>query len=130
MVEQYQKHASQFQLCEMCMYNLQLLGQTDWQGLNLFNPKAFLLVADWQIGANFEPYLDLTLTYKILSWHILSTIRIWIAATDTALKVSKSVYCFTTSISHGVENNFPGCGVRASLMPFLTQVSIRSAHFC
>ena len=28
--------------------------------------------------------------------------------TDTALKVSQSVYCFTTSISHGVENYFPG----------------------
>ena len=27
--------------------------------------------------------------------------------TDTALKVSKSVYCFTTSICHGVENYFP-----------------------
>ena len=27
--------------------------------------------------------------------------------TDTALKVSQSVYCFTTSISHGVENYFP-----------------------
>ena len=26
--------------------------------------------------------------------------------TDTALKVSQSVYCFTTSISHGVENYF------------------------
>ena len=37
---------------------------------------------------------------------------------DTALKVSQSVYCFTTSISHGVENYFPGCGVRASLMLF------------
>ena len=24
--------------------------------------------------------------------------------TDTALKVSHSVYCFTTSVSHGVEN--------------------------
>ena len=31
--------------------------------------------------------------------------------TDTALKVSRSLYCFTTSISHGV---------RASLMLFLT----------
>ena len=41
--------------------------------------------------------------------------------TDTALKVSQSVYCFTTSISHGVENYFPrdpDCGVRASLMLF------------
>ena len=28
--------------------------------------------------------------------------------TDTALKVSQSLYCFTTSISHGVENYFPG----------------------
>ena len=27
--------------------------------------------------------------------------------TDTALKVSQSVYCFTTSISHGVEKYFP-----------------------
>ena len=27
--------------------------------------------------------------------------------TDTALKVSRSSYCFTTSISHGVENYFP-----------------------
>ena len=27
--------------------------------------------------------------------------------TDTALKVSHSVYSFTTSISHGVENYFP-----------------------
>ena len=26
---------------------------------------------------------------------------------DTALKVSRSLYCFTTSISHGVENYFP-----------------------
>ena len=27
--------------------------------------------------------------------------------TDTTLKVSQSVYCFTTFISHGVENYFP-----------------------
>ena len=27
--------------------------------------------------------------------------------TDTALKVSQSVYCFTTSISHGVKKYFP-----------------------
>ena len=27
--------------------------------------------------------------------------------TDTALKVSRSLYYFTTSISHGVENYFP-----------------------
>ena len=27
--------------------------------------------------------------------------------TDTALKVSRSLYCFTTSISRGVENYFP-----------------------
>ena len=28
------------------------------------------------------------------------------------------MYCFTTSISHGVEKISPGCGVRASLMLF------------
>ena len=27
--------------------------------------------------------------------------------TDTALKVSRSLYCFTTSIYHGVKNHFP-----------------------
>ena len=27
--------------------------------------------------------------------------------TDTALKVSRSLYCFTVSIYHGVENCFP-----------------------
>ena len=26
---------------------------------------------------------------------------------DTALKVSRSLYCFNTSIFHGVENYFP-----------------------
>ena len=38
--------------------------------------------------------------------------------TDNALKVSQSFYCFTTSVSHGVENSSPGGGVRASLMLF------------
>ena len=38
--------------------------------------------------------------------------------TDNALKVSASLYCFTT-ISHGVEIISPGCGVRASMMLFL-----------
>ena len=28
--------------------------------------------------------------------------------TDRALKVSKSLYCFTTSIYHAIENYFPG----------------------
>ena len=37
---------------------------------------------------------------------------------DTALKVSRCLYCFTTSISHGVKTISPGCGVRASLMLF------------
>ena len=38
--------------------------------------------------------------------------------TDNALKVSPSLYCFTTSISHSVEMISPGCRVRASLMLF------------
>ena len=39
--------------------------------------------------------------------------------TDTALKVSQSVYCFTISISHGVENYFPrlwGMGISDSIL--------------
>ena len=35
--------------------------------------------------------------------------------TDSALKVSHYVYCFTTSICHGVENYFPRlCGMSIS----------------
>ena len=39
--------------------------------------------------------------------------------TDTALKVSQSVYCFTTSISYGVENYFPrlwGTGISDAIL--------------
>ena len=41
--------------------------------------------------------------------------------TDTALKVSQSVYCFTTSISHGVENYFRrlwGTGISDAIFVF------------
>ena len=41
---------------------------------------------------------------------------------DTALKVSQSLYCFTTSISHGVENNFPrlwGTGISDAIFYIL-----------
>ena len=40
--------------------------------------------------------------------------------TDTALKVSRSVYCFSASISHGVENYFPrlwGTGISDAIFP-------------
>ena len=42
--------------------------------------------------------------------------------TDTALKVSRSLYCFTTSISHGVENYFPmlrGTGISDAIFSLL-----------
>ena len=51
-----------------------------------------------------------TLTYKILSGLYLRNhkkLYLELYITDTALKVSTSLYCFTTSISHGVENCFP-----------------------
>ena len=38
--------------------------------------------------------------------------------TDIARKVSRSLYCFTTSISHGVENYFPrlwGTGISGAI---------------
>ena len=38
--------------------------------------------------------------------------------TDTSLKVSRSLYGFTTFISYGVENYSPGCEVWTSLMLF------------
>ena len=45
--------------------------------------------------------------------------------TDTALKVSRmrSLYCFTTSTSHGVENYFPrlwGTGISDGIFNFST----------
>ena len=42
--------------------------------------------------------------------------------TATALKVSQSVYCFTTSVSHGVENYFPrlwGMGISDAIFYWL-----------
>ena len=50
--------------------------------------------------------------------------------TDTALKVPQSLYCFTTSISHGVENYFPrlwGTGISDAI--FVVYFSIESLHF-
>ena len=44
--------------------------------------------------------------------------------TDNALKVSPSLYCFTTSISNGVEIISPGCRVLASLMLFYDVVQL------
>ena len=43
--------------------------------------------------------------------------------TYTALKVFQSLYCFTTSISHGVENYFPrlwGTGISDAILCQLT----------
>ena len=48
--------------------------------------------------------------------------------TDTALKVSRSLYCFTTSISHGVENYFPrlwGTGISDAIF---TRLLLRVGH--
>ena len=47
--------------------------------------------------------------------------RLDLNITDTALKVSRSLYCFTTSISHGVENYFPrlwGTGISVAIFSF------------
>ena len=41
---------------------------------------------------------------------------------DTALKVTRSFYCFTNSISHGVENYFPrlwGMGLSDAIFKLL-----------
>ena len=52
--------------------------------------------------------------------------------TDTALKVSQSVYCFTTSISHGVENYFPrlwGTGISDAIFLIASLVFILCKYF-
>ena len=43
--------------------------------------------------------------------------------TDTALKVSQSVYCFTTSIFHGVDNYFPRLWGTDAIFPNLLVVA-------
>ena len=45
--------------------------------------------------------------------------------TDTALKVSRSLYCFTTSMSRGVENYFPklwGTGISDAIFLFVSSL--------
>ena len=47
--------------------------------------------------------------------------------TDTALKESQSLYCFTTSISHGVENYFPrlwGTGISDAIFVGMCSVIV------
>ena len=49
--------------------------------------------------------------------------------TDTALKVSRSLYCFTASISHGVENYFPrlwGTGISDAIFKFVKIFTIEN----
>ena len=46
---------------------------------------------------------------------------------DTALTVSRSLYCFTTSKSHGVENNFPrlwGTGISDAIFDVFTALKL------
>ena len=47
---------------------------------------------------------------------------------DTTLKVSRSLYCFTTSICHGVKNYFPrlwGTGISDAIFSHFTGTYIR-----
>ena len=49
---------------------------------------------------------------------------------DTALKVSRSLYCFTTSICHCVENHFPRAVGYGHLLFFLFTVRIPATVVC
>ena len=65
--------------------------------------------------------------FSLLKYHLDLNIS------DTTLKVSQSLYCFTTSVSHGVENYFPrmwGTGISDAItatvklgVAFLTEKS-------
>ena len=68
----------------------------------------------------YIPFLSLKMLFCLCKHHL----GLFVA--DTALKVSRSLYCFTTTISHGVENNFPSCGVQPSLMLVLFTAHFRS----
>ena len=48
--------------------------------------------------------------------------------TDTALKVSRSLHCFITPVSHGVENYFPrlwGTGISDTIFLFTKKRLLR-----
>ena len=49
--------------------------------------------------------------------------------TDSALKVSQSVYCSTTSISHGVEKYFPRVW-GTSISDAIFSVELVGGHAC
>ena len=52
---------------------------------------------------------------------------------DTALKLSQSVYCFATSISHGVDNYFPrlwDMGISDAIFFFLFVYIFYSFQYC
>ena len=52
--------------------------------------------------------------------------------TDTALKVFQSVYCFTTNISHGIENYLPrlwGTGISDAIFFFFCLLITRQIIF-
>ena len=60
---------------------------------------------------------------------LFSLLYLDIYITDTTLKVSHSLYCVTTSISHGVENYFPrlwGTGISDAIFYFVTSPSFRN----
>ena len=51
--------------------------------------------------------------------------------TDTALNVSQSVFCFTTSICHGVENYFPrlwGMGISDATFDNLSHAEVLALY--
>ena len=57
--------------------------------------------------------------YIIMLFLLTATLQFGPFLTDTALKVSRSLYCFTTSISHGVENYLPrlwGTGISDAIL--------------
>ena len=73
------------------------------------------------------------------SWTLSSLLKHYLDLyiTDTALKVSQSLYSFTTSISHGVEKYFPrlwGTGISDAIFLFNKHCTyysdLPSSHMC
>ena len=61
---------------------------------------------------------------------LLKHLELYIA--NTALKVSRSLYCFTTSISRGVENYFPrlwGMGISDAIFLILGHSKKGEKHY-
>ena len=76
----------------------------------LFPLTAILKLINFSLLINAAMLLLNCLVFILYLYILFSQLNhyLYLYISDTALKLSQSLYCFTTSISHGAEKYFPG----------------------